>query len=216
MAAAPTEAQATTEDEPAAPAEAVEASEAKAAEPADAEGTGSAEIAAEAEVPLIEVWHPNRHHHAGKRPERHRGRPHRRDNARGEAGAEAVPASPAAAQAATEPAERDAGEPDPRRREDFRRSDRETRPGGDRRRSESKPENRRPEGKPGDGRGRFQGKFSGQGRRDNDRDARQGDRPFATTEKPAARERQPDPNSPFAKLLVLKAELERRAKKENP
>ena len=211
MAAFELEAQTASEDAPAAPAEAVEANETETSEAASVEGTDSVEIPAETEVPLIEVWHPHRHHHAGKRPERHRGGANRRETR-----VEAAPAAPLAA-AATETAAPKASEPHPpRRRDDFRRSDRTTRPGGDRDRAESKPENRRPESKPGDGRARFQGKSSGQGRRGNDRDARQGDRPFATTEKPAARERQPDPNSPFAKLLVLKAELERRAKKENP
>jgi len=43
-------------------------------------------------------------------------------------------------------------------------------------------------------------------RRGNRNDERRGT--FATTEKPQSRERQPDPNSPFAKLLALKERLE--------
>ena len=201
--AAPVEASA--EDAAAAAGEAVIAAETETA----------AETAAAPEVPPIEVWHPQRHHHAGKRPERQRGRPHRREagaGAHAEAGQgtalTAVPAeSPMAAVA-------DGGAPSPRR-EDFRRPGRDNRPGGDRGRTDSKPDGRRPEGKPGEGRGRFQGKPPGQGRRDNDRDTRRGDRPFASTEKPPQRERLPDPNSPFAKLLALKVELEARAKKDN-
>jgi hypothetical protein len=40
-----------------------------------------------------------------------------------------------------------------------------------------------------------------------------GERTFASTERPA-RDKQPDPNSPFAKLLALKAELENKGKKD--
>ena len=73
-----------------------------------------------------------------------------------------------------------------------------------------------PRASPGRGDRGFQAKGGGERRHERDRDARRGDRPFASTEKPAPRERQPDPNSPFAKLLALKDELERRAKKETP
>ena len=58
----------------------------------------------------------------------------------------------------------------------------------------------------------------------SDRSRRDGPRPdeqrnaprgtFASTEKPASRERQPDPDSPFAKLLALKAQLESKGRKE--
>ncbi len=58
----------------------------------------------------------------------------------------------------------------------------------------------------------------GEFRRDrHDRDRSEPSRPhgsFASTERPA-RDRQPDPDSPFAKLLALKAELEGRSKKDS-
>ena len=41
-----------------------------------------------------------------------------------------------------------------------------------------------------------------------------GERTFASTERPGGRDRAPDPNSPFAKLLALKAELEAKGKKD--
>ena len=54
-------------------------------------------------------------------------------------------------------------------------------------------------------------------RRDGPRPDEQRNAPrgtFASTEKPASRERQPDPDSPFAKLLALKAQLESKSRKE--
>ncbi len=67
------------------------------------------------------------------------------------------------------------------------------------------------------GRDRFEGRGGGprgegrggEGRRDNQR----GPQAFSSEPRPAARDRQPDPNSPFAKLMALKVELER-GKKE--
>jgi len=71
--------------------------------------------------------------------------------------------------------------------------------------------NFRREGESKDNRGgRPAHKGGGKGR--PDRNDRRDNRPFASTEKPAARERQPDPNSPFAKLLALKGELEAKKK----
>ncbi len=68
------------------------------------------------------------------------------------------------------------------------------------------------EGRP-DNRGGRPPHKGGKGRPDRNNDQRRGgDRPFASTEKPAGRERQPDPNSPFAKLLALKGELEAKKK----
>jgi ATP-dependent RNA helicase SUPV3L1/SUV3 len=160
------------------------------------------------EIPLIEVWHPHRHHNANRRPEHHRGRPQRREAAAVQASAPAEP------QAEANPAGPEGEGGNRQARQDFR-SRRDSRP-GDRNRRESAPEGRRPEGKAEEMRPRHQGKNGGERRRDNDRENRRGNRPFATSEKPVQRERQPDPNSPFAKLLALKDELERRAKKENP
>ena len=67
----------------------------------------------------------------------------------------------------------------------------------------------RPEGKPRDGgKPRFEGRPRPDGRRDRPFENR-GDRPFASSEK-RERDRKPDPDSPFAKLLALKAELEKK------
>jgi ATP-dependent RNA helicase SUPV3L1/SUV3 len=71
--------------------------------------------------------------------------------------------------------------------------------------------NFRREGEGKDNRGgRPPHKGGGKGR--PDRNDRRDNRPFASTERPPARERQPDPNSPFAKLLALKGELESKKK----
>jgi ATP-dependent RNA helicase SUPV3L1/SUV3 len=67
------------------------------------------------------------------------------------------------------------------------------------------------EGRP-DNRGGRPPHKGGKGRPDRNDQRRSGDRNFASTEKPAGRERQPDPNSPFAKLLALKGELEAKKK----
>jgi ATP-dependent RNA helicase SUPV3L1/SUV3 len=67
------------------------------------------------------------------------------------------------------------------------------------------------EGRP-DNRGGRPPHKGGKGRPDRNDQRRGGDRTFASTEKPAGRERQPDPNSPFAKLLALKGELEAKKK----
>ena len=67
------------------------------------------------------------------------------------------------------------------------------------------------EGRP-DNRGGRPPHKGGKGRPDRNDQRRGGERTFASTEKPAGRERQPDPNSPFAKLLALKGELEAKKK----
>ncbi|QGM47686.1 helicase-related protein [Methylocystis heyeri] len=81
---------------------------------------------------------------------------------------------------------------------------------------ESRP---RPEGQKGGSRGggqAAQGPRSGargeyRGNRDNRDEGRRG-RPGGSFSAPEKRERQPDPDSPFAKLLALKAELEKKGK----
>ncbi|MDB5651559.1 MAG: Helicase, partial [Hyphomicrobiales bacterium] len=160
------------------------------------EGEAAAPEAVVAEPDLIEVWRPHRQHQHGRRPERGAPRRDNRPARRDQAAAPAAAASPApAGEVATEtgrPPRRD--ERRPSKFANFRAESRPPVGGG---RPESRP---RPQG-------------AGKGR-DNDRDARRGDRTFASTEKPAPRERQPDPNSPFAKLLALKAELENKGKKD--
>ncbi|MDE2579653.1 MAG: helicase [Hyphomicrobiales bacterium] len=62
---------------------------------------------------------------------------------------------------------------------------------------------------------KFEGKRDGKPRfdRNRERDNRAGDRndrPFASTEKRGEKNREPDPDSPFAKLLALKAQMEKK------
>jgi ATP-dependent RNA helicase SUPV3L1/SUV3 len=187
--------------EPAADAEAAPAQ----TEAAQADAS-EAEAVAPVEVELIEVWRPHRQHQ-GRRPER--GAQQRRPQRGAPAPAQAGQAEPVA------PVE---GGPAPRR-DDHRKGG-----GGNVRReggSEGKPAGRPDRGpRPPGGGDRAKGgerDKGGERRPDRDRDQRRsggGDRTFATTERPAPRERQPDPNSPFAKLLALKAELEGKGKKD--
>ena len=162
------------------------------------------EAAAPVEVELIEVWRPHRQNQHGRRPERgaQQRRPQRAAPAPAQQPGQAEPAVPVEGGA-------------PPRRDDRRRG------GGEHVRRESggegKPAGRPDRGpRPPGGGDRAKG---GDRRPERDRDQRRsggggGDRTFATTERPAPRERQPDPNSPFAKLLALKAELEGKGKKD--
>jgi ATP-dependent RNA helicase SUPV3L1/SUV3 len=136
------------------------------------------------EPELIEIWHPHRHNRGQRHVRGGKGRPHQ---ARGATPAEGQPAEGA--------------EADAPKRED-RRGKLQT----PRRDGEKRPEGR--EGRPG---GRPPQKGGGVGRPDRN-DRRDNNRTFASTERPAPRERQPDPNSPFAKLLALKGELEAKKK----
>ena len=178
------------------------------------------ETAEPAEPVLVEIWHPHRHSHNQRRNDRgqqHRGGrpPQNRGERRGPA-PQGAPAEGEAAAAA--PAEaREGG-----RRDQNRRFDRGPRPEGQGRpgpRPEGRGDDRRgprhgggPRGPEDQRRGPAGGGHGGP-RRDDDR-RRGGDRPFASSEQRAPRERQPDPNSPFAKLLALKAELEGKGKKD--
>jgi ATP-dependent RNA helicase SUPV3L1/SUV3 len=188
---------------PEAPMAVAETPDAEAMEPtADAEAI-PAEVVAPVEVELIEVWRPHRQNQHGRRPER--GAQQRRPQ---RAAPVPLPVPVDQAELAT-PVE---GVPPPRRDDrrkggggNFRRE------GGGEGKSAGRPD-RGP--RPPGGGDRAKG---GDRRPDRDRDQRRsggGDRTFATTERPAPRERQPDPNSPFAKLLALKAELEGKGKKD--
>ncbi len=194
--------------------------------PVDAEspvGATDAEVAP-VEIPMIEIWRPHRHNVHNRRPTEGRNRgPRRHHGAAGSQGRpprEAYPASPNVAQGATPALE---GQPEPQSVE-TRAS---ARPSGDRvnrfrdfqrpgggGRHEGAPgggggETHRKPGGGGEGRGdnrrdgRREGGAPGQGRRDDRRSS------FQTTEAPRSRERQPDPNSPFAKLAALKAQMEK-------
>ena len=195
-AAEPVVTEATDATETPAPAEATEAADATLAEPA--------------EPVLIEVWRPHRHNAHSRRPagERERNRGPRRPQPNqaaapppeGEAVAAAAPDGDARP-------ERPQGRPDRNNRpgRDFKRpgGDSSGRPGG--REGEGRREPRR------DGQGFGGGRdFGGKGRGGQNGGSK-GDRApsFQTTEKPAPRERAPDPNSPFAKLAALKAQMEK-------
>ncbi len=134
------------------------------------------------EPELIEVWRPHRVSR-GPRQERGKGRP-------------------APARADSKPAE---GRPAADGAEGQKREDRRAKFANFRREGDEGRDNRP------DNRGGRPPHKGGKGRPDRN-DQRRGDRTFASTEKPAPRERQPDPNSPFAKLLALKGELEAKKK----
>ncbi len=201
------------------------------AEPAETEAEGQAaetapagqaadEGAAPAEPVLIEVWRPHRtsHHHVDRRPDRGRGhRPgrgadggDRRPGRFGQAPrpeavpAEAAPVSEGAEAQAPNREARPGPRPEKPRRDDRPRDDR-PRHGGHR--------------DAGQGGGPHRDRPDGEARRGREQRPDAGRRTNASvmttaTERPP-RERQPDPDSPFAKLLALKAELEGRSRKDS-
>ncbi|MGE3245658.1 MAG: helicase-related protein [Beijerinckiaceae bacterium] len=192
----------------------------EAAEETEQAANGAAEAAAaEAEEQLIEVWRPRR---AGPPGQRRQGQHARGQQARGQQGrgqqeggqhrgrrgppGESQPgaavAGPEGGQAVRSGAER------------FNRRQGEG-PG---------PRRERPQGEAGDR--RDQGGNRGGGRNDGRRDGRndgrsgkgpnrrddqpRGARTFSSGEKPRGRNAEPDPNSPFAKLLALKQAMEKK------
>ena len=210
-AAAPAEsaAPAAASEQPGEPA-AEPAGEAASGQPVEASADAAAETPAEAsaeapaEAPgedenMIEVWRPHRQQHH-RRPHQHQGRDQqRRGGGRDRGGfnrnrpqqGEGAPApaegAPAAAEGAPAQTRQDRPQGDrPPRRDDRNRDQRRDNRGGDR------PGGPRPP------------------RRD-DRNQRPGggQRQFASSEAPRReRDKKPDPNSPFAKLLALKQQLE--------
>jgi ATP-dependent RNA helicase SUPV3L1/SUV3 len=209
---APAEAEIVAEAAPEAAIEAT-AEEAPVETAAEGEAVTDAEAPVEAEELFTEVWRPHRQNrNENRRPQRGGRGPQAR-----QASAEAAPAAEAGAGQAPRP-------------EGERRSD-----GGGRRfdrkfgdkfgdKSRAPGENRsQPQGQPQENRGENRSRPEGQGdrpRRDDrrggkpQRDDRGSSRQFATTEAPKSRDRQPDPNSPFAKLLALKAQLEGKGAKD--
>ncbi len=153
-------------------------------------------------IPLIEVWRPHRQNVHNRRPagERDRTRGPRRSHVASQA-----PAGPSGE--ATTPASGDAtGEARPERsgRPDRNRNFRDfKRPGGGGERTDNARSETSRDGQRGGGRDRRDGGKSASG---SGRDRAPS---FQTTEKPAPRERAPDPNSPFAKLAALKAQMEK-------
>ena len=190
-------------------ATASEAGDPVVAEPADAADLQPAE---DAEPAMIEVWrHARRAHHEGPRQDRQRQRGPRREGDRRPRGAEAPVVAPAPGEAAV-PANAEAATPGAR----PPREDRQRKYEGFKGRSErSREGGPRPErsGERGPDRNGGRPRFdkAGQG---SGKSGERGDKPFAATQRPAPRERAPDPNSPFAKLLALKAQLESKARKE--
>ncbi|RYC33795.1 helicase [Lichenibacterium minor] len=201
------------------------------------------EPAAPAEPVLIEVWRPHRtNHHAQRRPDgrgprRDGGRPDGRrgpPQAAGE-GAVAAEGNPGGERrddrrgARPRPDHRGPGGGD-------RRFDRDRRPQpatatdgsapqasaeatpGEARAARPARDFNAPPRNGGAGKPRFEGRGGGDRggpRRDGRRDEGRGPQNFSTeAPRPAPRDRQPDPNSPFAKLMALKAEMER-GKKES-
>ena len=193
-------------------------SEVPAAEEAVAEETVTTEEPVVEDV-LIEVWRPGRRPQEGRRPERQRGRGDRGGPRRDQQGqrprdgqqqAPAPAAEGEAAAAGATPERTQQPRRDQRRFEGFNARPQGDRPQGDRPRGD-RPQGGRPQGdRPQGNRPQGDRPFN-KGR--PERNDQRGDRTFASTERPA-RDKQPDPNSPFAKLLALKAELENKGKKD--
>ncbi len=174
------------------------------------------QVSAAAEAALIEVWRPQRQHHNQRRDHK-RQRPIQRHDLRTGNGREAAPGT--SETETSQGGDRNQARQGPPRRS-FKlpvqaRVSTETQASSEpsaalpnefvpvRPREDRKDERR--EGSAGDGKHR-------QGRRNDERrDRRQGS--FGNSEKAAGRERQPDPNSPFAKLLILKQQWENQSNK---
>jgi ATP-dependent RNA helicase SUPV3L1/SUV3 len=204
------------------PADLLSALPATAAEPVaePAAEAPAAAPAAPAEPEMIEVWRPHRHQ-GGRRPEPARGA---REGAPGErqpggrrgdrpnrgprpGGPRREGEAPVPAQAASGDAAAATPRPEREPRRDDRRQDRR-----DDRRGQ-RPDGPRPEGggRPEQGRGprpdfKRDGRPGGGGQR---RDDRGGER-FQQPPRPRPADREPDPDSPFAKLAALKAQMEGR------
>ena len=161
---------------------------------------------------MIEVWRPQRRpQHQGPRrqgrPDQRRpqGQRHERGPRRDQPAVAVAPADGAVVQTGEAAAQQPpAGRPE----RDERRPERSDRP-----RFEGRPKREGEQQRSGgdrSGKPRFQGDRN----RRPDRDRGPAERTFASTERPRGREKQPDPDSPFAKLLALKAQLENKVKPE--
>jgi ATP-dependent RNA helicase SUPV3L1/SUV3 len=172
---------------------------------ADATQTATAETTPSEEQTFIEVWRPAGR--AERRPHRPR-RPQRAQQpqapASGEAGSEAAVAP---AEAAAAPAS-DAAQPSrgPRRHEGGDRPDREKRQDRHERQQRMERQGQRSERQDRSGRrGPRRDRGEGIGRAERDQY-------FAKPHGSDRRDKQPDPNSPFAKLAALKQQLEQGSK----
>lgn len=169
-------------------------------------------VEAVSEEPLIEVWRPHRQHQRrDRRPQpkvQRADAPQRDRNARQRHATVPTPAEGAPAEAAassgeaTKPRHEKRGDrPHDRRRDDRPFEKRKDEKHGEQRqdaRQDARQEN-----------GRDGGRHN---RRNDERRERRGNS-FVSTEKPRERDRQPDPNSPFAKLLILKQQMENQSSK---
>lgn len=201
--------------EPAAQSEAVEGEVSETAE--------AAAPAAPAEPELIEVWRPHRHQ-GGRRPEQ-AGRGSR-DGAPGERQPggrrgdrpnrggrpddrrrESVPGQPAPVEGAVAAEGAAAPRPDrgPRRDDRPRQGGQPRGDGAPRGRGEGRPDQGRPE----QGRGP-RPDFKRDGRPGGPRREERGGERFQQPARPRPADREPDPDSPFAKLAALKAQLEKK------
>ena len=169
-------------------------------EPVAADAAPATEAQADAEAPpqaaaeeqFIDVWRPGRFENR----ERHRRRPHRERHAAGQAvasqDASAQPdGAPAQAADAAPAADSAAPQREHHHRRRHQRGERGERQGHQER--HERRDGERPQH--GKGKPRFEGK---RGRHER----------FDQGKRPERAERQPDPNSPFAKLAALKAQLE--------
>ncbi len=140
---------------------------------------------------MIEVWSPQRH--AASAPRRHEG------------GNRRAPRADATSGALRHDARAQGDKP----QVEGQQGERAT---GNRPRADAPKGGFRSAGQPGQGqRGEQRSNGRGENRGPRD-DSRRSGRPGGSFSPPEKRERQPDPDSPFAKLLALKAELEKKGK----
>jgi ATP-dependent RNA helicase SUPV3L1/SUV3 len=149
-----------------------------------AEATPEAATTEPAEPVMIEVWRQHRHRPQGQKHERRK--PHHNKPREGEA---AASADSNASQA---------GE----KKSFHRRPDKRTQEDGENRPS------RKPNSKHDGGRDERRGGQRFEGRGGKKDQARKPDRGWQDPPRPREQDRAPDPNSPFAKLLALKSQLE--------
>ncbi|MHB8885193.1 MAG: helicase-related protein [Methylovirgula sp.] len=222
--ASPTEAASieTKADEPGAeesseePASTQISAEATAETPPD-EAAAAASETAEAEVPLIEVWRPHRQQHHARRDRRPQHKPGHQNVTHG-AQAEQVPQEAGTPGGTAGAPFRDHGDrPRPPRHDRKPRSEPSHATQATDSAGTSAPRQGERQGPRHEKRKDQRHDAAQDGNRQNRRnDDRHGERrhgSFASTEKPRERERQPDPNSPFAKLLILKQQMESQGSK---
>ncbi|MBV1701750.1 MAG: helicase [Hyphomicrobiales bacterium] len=215
--AEPPVAEAAVAEEPVADTSAAEAS---AAVPEVAAAT----IEAVVEAVQIETWHPHRHHHNQQRPRSHKGPKSDGPNRRaGGAVANGEAAGGAAEGETPKPRHKPNRKPVPDKPQfstvpdpELIRLAQERLAATESRRAPpaERPQNARPNsGRPQGDRAQNGRTHMGGPRKDGPpRTGKSGDAHFASSQKPAPRDRQPDPDSPFAKLLALKAQLENKGK----